>query len=182
MSKYSDIIRSLVTVPQAVQFYMPSVNIVRGRIPCPLHNGSDRNMSLQDRFFHCFVCNESGDVIKLVMHLFDCSYQDAIKRINDDFRLGLPLDGGSLYKTHMLDKKYREFMRKREQEKAEESQKEAEYHAALDIWCLYDKWRRDYAPIAVFEEFDPRYVMAIKNIDAASERVNDALHNLIKKR
>ena len=99
---------------------MPGVSIVRGRIPCPLHNGCDRNMSLQDKFFHCFVCNESGDVIKLVMHLLNCSYEDAISRINNDFRLGLPLDATSLYKLHTLDKKYHDFMRRREQEKAEE--------------------------------------------------------------
>lgn len=61
----------------------------RGRIPCPLHNGHDKNFSYKARSFKCFVCNESGDVIAFTMKLFGDSFPDACKRLNRDFCLGL---------------------------------------------------------------------------------------------
>lgn len=66
-----------------------------GRIPCPLHNGRDKNFSYKKKNFKCFVCNKSGTVIDFVMELFGVGFTQAIERINSDFRLGLSMDGPS---------------------------------------------------------------------------------------
>lgn len=60
----------------------------RGRIPCPLHNGHDKNFSYKDHSFRCYVCGESGTVIDFTMRLFGLPFSDACKRLDDDFRLG----------------------------------------------------------------------------------------------
>ena len=38
------------------------------RGPCPFHQGTRRNFSVSPakRMYHCFVCNESGDVFKFL--------------------------------------------------------------------------------------------------------------------
>ena len=66
-----------------------------GRCACPFHNGKDRNMKLYpgDRGFSCFVCHESGDVIRLAMQCMSLSFVDALKWFEGTFRIGLDLDG-----------------------------------------------------------------------------------------
>ena len=61
----------------------------QGRIPCPLHNGHDKNFAYKARSFKCFVCGESGSVIDFTMKLLGLSFSDACKRLNADFGLGL---------------------------------------------------------------------------------------------
>ena len=60
---------------------------------CPFH--SEKTASFKaypgSRGFHCFGCGKSGDVIRLVMDLDNISFQAACERLNDDFKLGLPL-------------------------------------------------------------------------------------------
>lgn len=60
-----------------------------GRIPCPLHNGHDRNFLYSDRHFKCVVCGKSGSVVDFVMVLFDLTFQQAVARLDSDFGLGL---------------------------------------------------------------------------------------------
>lgn len=62
------------------------------RIPCPLHNGTDKNFAYKPHSFRCFVCGESGTVIDFAMRLFNLPFPDACKRLNEDFRLGLDED------------------------------------------------------------------------------------------
>ena len=54
---------------------------------CPFHN--DKNPSMKvDKRFHCFGCQEDGDVIDFVSKLFDLSTHDACEKIIKDF--GIP--------------------------------------------------------------------------------------------
>jgi hypothetical protein len=61
---------------------------------------------------NCFVCNESGDSIKVVATIFSLSIKQAIAKIDEDFRLGL---GKPL--TAEEKKKYAEQQKAREVEK-----------------------------------------------------------------
>lgn len=61
----------------------------RGRIPCPLHHGEDKNFSYTDKWFKCFVCGEHGSVIDFTMKLHGIDFRQAIMRLNDDLGLGL---------------------------------------------------------------------------------------------
>ena len=88
---YAEIIKSKVSVPSVVGRYLSNVKVVHNRIPCPIHNGTDRNLLIHQNHFYCFVCGEGGDVIRLVRHIFGCSFMDALNRINTDFCVGLPL-------------------------------------------------------------------------------------------
>ena len=67
-----------------------------GFIRCPFHdNGNERTPSLkiypEHRGFYCHACGTGGDVTKFIQLLFDIPFREAVRKLNDDFRLGLPL-------------------------------------------------------------------------------------------
>ena len=65
-----------------------------GRCKCPVHHGERNNCKLYpgDRGFYCFTCHASGGTIDLVKQVNGCGFMDAVRWINDTFRLGLDLD------------------------------------------------------------------------------------------
>ena len=87
--KKSDYIKAAVTVPDAIRLYCPELKILHGRVPCPLHNGNDYNMTVRDGFYKCHVCGKGGDVINFVMELHGLDFRAALRRIDSDFKLNL---------------------------------------------------------------------------------------------
>ena len=94
MSVYDDV-KSLVPVREAAEMYGYSPNR-SGFICCPFHGERTPSLKLYDgdRGFYCFGCGKGGSVVDFVGELFGLSPLDAVRKLNDDFRLGLPLDGG----------------------------------------------------------------------------------------
>ena len=90
MTDYAEIIKSTIPIRDAVERYTGQ-RIYRNRIRCPIHHGSDYNMRIYPRSYHCFVCHATGDVIQFVQSVLGLSFSDAMKRLNDDFHLGLPI-------------------------------------------------------------------------------------------
>lgn len=66
-----------------------------GFIKCPFHAG-DRTASMKiypgRRGFHCFACNCGGSVIDFAARLFNLSPLGAVRQLDRDFSLGLPID------------------------------------------------------------------------------------------
>ena len=100
MIDYADVIKARVSVPDAVERYTTE-RIVRNRIRCPVHHGTDYNMRIYSNSYYCYVCHATGDVIQFVRAVTGDSFQDSMVRLNDDFSLHLPLNGKS---HHGLDK------------------------------------------------------------------------------
>lgn len=90
MTDYAGIIKSSVSMPEVVERYTGQ-RIVRNRIRCPIHHGSDLNMRIYGKSYYCWVCHAAGDQIQFVQSVLGLSFQDAMKRLNDDFRLNLPI-------------------------------------------------------------------------------------------
>ena len=55
------------------------------RGPCPIHGGDGPNFSVNPArgLFHCFVCGEGGDAIRLVERLRGCSFPEAVRELTD---------------------------------------------------------------------------------------------------
>ena len=90
MIDYAGIIKSSVQMRDAVERYTGQ-QIVLNRICCPIHHGRDRNMRIYQRSYHCFVCHATGDVIQFVQSVIGVSFMDAMMRLNEDFKLDLPI-------------------------------------------------------------------------------------------
>ncbi|MEO6444799.1 MAG: DNA primase [Gemmatimonadaceae bacterium] len=61
------------------------------RGPCPFHQGVNRNFSVsaQKKFFHCFVCKESGDVFSFLQKRFGVDWPSAVRMVAEKSGLEL---------------------------------------------------------------------------------------------
>ena len=109
------------------------------------------------------------------MKFFGLSFGDAIKKINEDFSLGLPI-GEKLDRRKYLEMNRQAFMRKREveAEKAEQERLDNSYWAAFDEWKMLDDNKRNFAPKTPSEPLQPLFVEALKNISGAEYRLECA--------
>lgn len=157
-------IHSSVTMGDVIGAYCPDYEPRRNRIPCPLHNGKDYNFSFTSTGYKCFVCGESGDVIKFVQSVLSLrSRSDAMAKINDDFRLGLPLDREiSTAENNAFIERRKALERKR----LEKEKWEAGLDALWAEWCRLDRQKRWCKPGTA------AHIEAIKNIDRISYEID----------
>ena len=153
-------------------------NIQRGNfICCPFHNEKTPSLKLYDgnRGFYCFGCGEHGSVIDFVMRYFNLDFPKAISKLNDDFRLGLPI-GKKIDRRTQLEMNKAAFERKRkiEAEKKQREQIENDYWSAFDEWKRLDDNKRNYAPQTPTEPLHPLFVEALKNIAGAEYNLSCA--------
>lgn len=84
-------IKSRVTITDVIRKYSPSSEIKKDVIRCPFH--SERTASFRvyrnNNSFYCFGCGIGGDQINFVAKILDISYYDALKRVDEDFMLGV---------------------------------------------------------------------------------------------
>ena len=171
---YADEIKSRLKMPEVLDYYGIERNRAN-RIRCVLHNGQDFNCGIKDHYIHCFVCGQSDDVIKFVQVYFGLDFQSAISKLNDDFRLGLPI-GKKIDRRTQLEINKAAFERKR---KAEQQQKERQkidddYWSAFDEWKRLDDNKRNYAPKTPTDPLHPLFVEALKNIATADYNLSCA--------
>lgn len=160
-------IRESVTMDEVIRLYSPGTPVRNRRCPCPFHNGKDFNFSFTDRGYKCFVCGASGDVIGFVKDICECATRsDAMKRINQDLRVGLPIDC-----TLSASQSATLALRRQEAEKREAELKawQDEYARLMDEWVRLDKVKRTEDPSS------ESYAYAVKNIDRVSYELDTLL-------
>lgn len=61
---------------------------------CPIHGEKSPSMKVYpgNKGWHCFGCHQGGDVIAFVRQYFGLDFLSAIRKLNDDFSLHLPID------------------------------------------------------------------------------------------
>ena len=176
MFEHTDVIKSRISMIDICKTY--GFNIQRGNfICCPFHNEKTPSLKLYDgnRGFYCFGCGEHGSVIDFVMRYFGLDFQSAIIKLNDDFRLGLPI-GKKIDRRTQLEMNKAAFERKRkiESEKKRQEQIENDYWTAFDEWKRLDDNRRNCAPKSPTEPLHPLFVEALKNIAGAEYNLSCA--------
>ena len=111
-------IRERVSAEDAARYYGAEFDR-RGWALCPFHQDKHPSMSFKNGRFRCWVCNLSGDSIDYAARLFGLDAPGAARRLNEDFRLALPLG--------------REPTRE-ERQAARERAKIAQAHKAFEAW------------------------------------------------
>lgn len=135
------------------------------RCSCPFHNGKDRNMKLYDgnRGFSCFVCHESGDVIKLVRKYHDMSFKDVISWFNDTFNLGMDIDSPmSPDALREAKEAQRKRMAKNTVTSGVKELRSNRENIAMDIKLRLEKMADRYAPKDPDADFDNRFLEAVR--------------------
>lgn len=158
-----------VSVPEAVRMYCPGQEVRQGRIRCPIHHGKDYNMVIKEKFYKCHVCGKGGDVISFVMELYGIDFRTALRRINDDFALGLFWDKPRSISEQLADeRRRREFearIRQEQRKKAEKDERDRIERELWDKWIECDRALRELRPTCAEDPIDDRYIYALKNIN-----------------
>lgn len=133
----AEAIHAAVTMEDVISFYFPSLPRRHHRCPCPIHSGKDLNFSYTRSGYKCFVCGASGDVITFVKEVCELPTRaDAMRKINADFRLDLPIDGSvSVQFSAEAAKRRAEAERKQKERDAWE----ARYASLMDEYARLDR-------------------------------------------
>ena len=121
-----------------------------GMVCCPFHEDRHPSMKLNEDYFFCFGCGETGDVIDLAAKLFGCSPSDAAHRLAADF-------GIMEVKPSVLPKL-----------KTQKTQTQDEltcFRALVEYLHTLQHWKTRYAPAAPEEHLHPRFLEAIHELD-----------------
>lgn len=73
-----------INLRDALEFYGMQFNM-KGEALCPFHKEKTPSFRIKGRFWHCFGCNESGELIKFVRRKFGLNYLAALDAICKDF-------------------------------------------------------------------------------------------------
>lgn len=86
-------VRERVSALDVARHYGLEVNC-SGFCPCPFHHERTASLKLYPaaKGFYCFGCHTGGSVIDFVAQLYGLDALGAVRRLNDDFHLGLPID------------------------------------------------------------------------------------------
>ena len=127
----AEYIRENVLMTDVIRKYGFNTNRT-GFISCPFHSEKTASLKIfpNKRGWHCFGCETGGSVIDFVERLFGTDFSGAIKIINDDFDLGLPIGRKSTFREReTLRKRINELemQRLKEREEREASKKKYEY-------------------------------------------------------
>lgn len=157
-----ELILSKLTMEQVVQFYTPR-KITKHRCACPIHNGSDDNFVLYNSSFYCWVCGSAGDFIKFVSLIFNISYADAMKKIDEDFALAV-FQQPTLTQHRKNLKAVQQFRAKEQREQEERDRRFREYRANLIELDKYKSYIQLYKPSPGDEELHPLFAEALHKI------------------
>lgn len=147
-------VKATVTVRQAAEHYGVSVSHT-GMACCPFHDDWHPSMKLNERYFYCFGCGATGDVIDLVAKLFGLSSYEAAKKLARDFGI----DPDKPPATIALPKPERPLLRAYRQE-------EVRYLWVLcDYLHLLESWKVQYTPKTPEDVLDDRFVEACQMLD-----------------
>lgn len=163
MNRNAQIVRETLTMRRVAEFYGFTVNR-SGCIQCPFHAG-DHQASLHiypgTGGFCCFGCGKKGSVIDFVMSLFDCSFQEAMQRLDEDFYLNLPIGKRMPYRERKSRQSTIEKERVR-QKLLQDAESECERLSLF--YDVADAAKRDFEPKSM-DRISSAYEWAVKSID-----------------
>jgi DNA primase len=121
-------------------------------------------MRIYDKDYHCFGCQEHGDVITFIQKFFGLSFRDALRKIDADFGLNIYGDHSfeELRRSHYQQQA---LQAKREREKREKEKAENDYWKAFDEWKRLDDNRELYKPKSQNEELHPLFVESLQKLE-----------------
>lgn len=181
MNKYTllaDGIKERTTMRDAIALYAPDPPPRYNRIPCPVHKGKNYNLCFTDRLYHCFVCGAGGDVISFVEHIFGVDFCTAIEKLNDDFKLELPIKRRmTIREAREAEQRHQEILAERERKKEEERAFNEQYAILCNKLNRLNQNRIKYAPATPYEDWHPAFVEALQNIEHQEYLIDELVAN-----
>lgn len=172
----ADEIVNSISMADLLAFYGFQVNRA-GFINCPFHSEKTASFRAfpENKGFYCFGCGEGGSVIDFVKKYFNLDFIDAVKKINEDFNLNLPINSKpTLRQKRQINRRQTELEKKQiEHEKILQ-----EYQLALNEYVRLDNQFIKYKPNADSEPLNPLFIEALQKKEYASYKLDEAEERL----
>jgi len=179
---YTEIIRARVSTSDLGKDY--GLQVGRdGRCRCIFCDGGrDDTLRLYpgDRGYYCFRCHERGDVISLYQKLTGAGFRQAVQDLNDQYGLGLPLNGGDQQAMEKARHEADERKRKRAEEQERQRQLYQDYLDAADAVWILEQNRIRTAPQTPTDPWKQRFVISLRYLEELRDhrdRLFDQLHS-----
>lgn len=146
-----------------------------GMACCPFHD--DRTPSMKvDKRFHCFGCQEDGDVIDFVGKLFDLSPKRAAEKLAEDF--GVRYDGLQMWKPQERPSVISKLAEAQEYRKKENRC----YRVLCEYFHLLRDWKERYAPQPTDGDWHPLFCEALQKIDYIEYLLDELISGTLEER
>lgn len=149
-----ELVKQKISVSDAAKHYGLSVSH-NDMACCPFHDDRHPSMKLNERYFYCFGCGVTGDLIDLVARLFGLSSYEAAKKLTHDFGI----DPDNPPAAIVLPKPECPLLRAYRQEEVR----------CLRVLCDYlyllESWKVQYTPKTPEDVLDDRFVEACQMLD-----------------
>ena len=152
-----EVVKESLTARQVAEYYGLKVNR-SGMACCPFHHDHHPSMKIDKKYF-CFACNEKGDAIDYVSKMFGMPVKDAAIKICEDF--GLAYD---TQRRGSPPKVVEPKPQKLQEQLFDEFEKNI-HRILCEYLHVLQKWKNEYVPKTADEEWHPRYVEALQEID-----------------
>ena len=150
-----ELVKQNISVPDAAEHYELQVNR-NGMCSCPFHEDRHPSLKLNERYFYCFGCGATGDVIDFTARLYNLSPKEAAEKLAQDF--GIDPDKPPAAAI-ALPKPERPLLKAYRQEEVR----------CLRVLCDYlhllEGWKQNYAPSNPDDSLDDRFVEACQMLD-----------------
>lgn len=144
-------VKENVTARQAAEMYGIRINR-NGMACCPFHDDKHPSMKV-DKRFHCFGCQEDGDVIDFAAKLYGLNSLGAAVKLAADF--GIDYDSKGRASPRPAKKKLSEELR------FKQTLLQC-FRILSDYNHLLEKWKTEYAPKEPEKEWHPLFVEALQ--------------------
>ena len=149
-----ELVKQTILVRDAAEHYGLQVNR-SGMCRCPFHDDRHPSMKLNEKYFYCFGCGATGDVIDLVARLFGLSSFEAAQKLAQDFGI----DPDNPPAAIALPKPKRSLLSAYRQEEGR----------CLRVLCDYlhllESWKVQHAPKTPEDALDDRFVEACQMLE-----------------
>ena len=140
-----------ISTRQAAEMYGIKVNR-NGMAVCPFHN--DKNPSMKvDKRFHCFACQDDGDVIDFVSRLCGLPCKEAAMKLADDFGISYDSRHKPTVRPHIREPTAEQLYQKEEARC---------YRVLTDYFHLLRRWETQHAPKQPDDVWHPLFVEALQ--------------------
>lgn len=168
-----DVLDYYIKLPEVFEFY--GYEVRNGFCCCPFHYEKTPSCRVNDKQYHCFGCNASGNAISFVKQLFNIDFNTAIQKLNADFNLGL-LDAELTAEQKEKIRKRKQIVYERKQENKDVENIKQQYMEAWKHLIYYRPAKKKYdinTPSDLVDEYfdkvDLRYLEALETIAMLDE-------------
>jgi hypothetical protein len=152
----------------------------KGFARCPFHQEKTPSFKInrEKNTYHCFGCGEHGTVIDFVMRYFHITNIEAVTKLNDDFRLNLPIYekiNAEKYK-HLL----KEIQKRKQNKKIINGFDQWEKQAFSNLCDYYRKLRADTEGV-IFTEDCPQlqeHIIKLAELPFVDYLINSMIDNM----